>query len=142
MIAEYSRKWGRALAIWLLLMAVETVHGTVRTLWLAPWLGDLRARQVSVFSGSVLILGCTYVLSDWLAARHTGRLLLVGLLWVALTVAFEIALGRSLGYGWTRILAHYDVRRGGLMPVGLVAMLAAPWLAARVRGATFPPIGR
>jgi hypothetical protein len=90
----------------------------------------------------VLIFGCTYLLSGWLGARRLRTLLFVGLLWVGLTMAFEVALGRLLGYGWARILADYDLRRGGLMPIGLVAMLAAPWLAARLRGATFSPMGR
>jgi hypothetical protein len=37
-------------------MAAEIVHGIARTLWLAPVVGDFRARQIAVFSGSLLIL--------------------------------------------------------------------------------------
>ena len=35
----------RAAAVWLLLMAAEVVHGTVRTLWVAPHVGDFRATR-------------------------------------------------------------------------------------------------
>ena len=46
----------RALGIWLALVATESVHGVVRRLVLEPELGDVRSRQVSVFSGAVLIV--------------------------------------------------------------------------------------
>ena len=45
----------RAVGIWLTLVAVESVHGVIRRLFLEPQLGDLRARQVSVFTGAALI---------------------------------------------------------------------------------------
>jgi len=40
--------WLRALAIWLLLMTAEVIHGTLRTLFLAPRVGDFLARQIAV----------------------------------------------------------------------------------------------
>jgi hypothetical protein len=47
----------RAFAVWLVIMAVESAHGTLRELFVAPLIGDLRARQISVFTGSLLLLG-------------------------------------------------------------------------------------
>jgi hypothetical protein len=52
---------------------------------------------------------------------------------VLLTVCFEYTLGRLLGLTTERILADYDVARGGFMLFGLAFMLLAPALAARVR---------
>ena len=65
-------------------------------------------------------------------------MLLVGAAWVLLTISFEIVLGRMLmGLSWARIWSDYDVTRGGLMPLGLLVMLAAPfagtWLYRSVR---------
>ena len=50
----------RAFAIWLLLITAEVVHGIVRTLVLTPAVGDFRARQIGVFTGSLLILLITW----------------------------------------------------------------------------------
>jgi hypothetical protein len=47
----------RALLVWLVIIGVETVHGILRTLVLLPAVGDFRARQISVLTGSVLIFG-------------------------------------------------------------------------------------
>ena len=129
----------RAVAVWLLLMAAETVHGTLRTLLLAPSLGDLVARQVSVLTGSLLILLLAYLTSPWLRARTVRAQLLVGGLWLILTLLFELGLGRyGLGYSWERLAEDYDLARGRLLPLGLVVLVLAPWLAARLRARVRP----
>lgn len=124
----------RGAAIWLVIILVEFIHGTARKLLLEPYFGDFRARQVSVFTGAVIILLITFLCTHWLRAANTAELLGVGLLWLALTVAFEILLGRAVfGYSWERIGADYNLARGGLMPLGLLALTLAPWLASHWR---------
>ena len=109
----------RAFAVWLVLMAAEVLHGTVRSLFLVPVVGDFRSRQIGVFTGLLLILGLTYLFIRWLRAGTTARLLAVGLLWLVLTVLFEFSFGRLvLGLPWERITEDYDLSfsRGGLIP--------------------------
>ena len=125
--------WRRTLAIWALMMLVETAHGIARTLWLAPWVGDFRARQVAVVTGSALVLTIAWIFIGWLRPGSRGACLGIGAVWVALTLAFELGLGRLLGSPWSRLLADYNVARGGLMPLGLVAMAVAPVVAAGLR---------
>ena len=53
-----------------------------------------------------------------------------------MTLLFELSLGRFvLGYSWERILSDYNLPKGGLMGFGLLFLLFAPRLAARLRGA-------
>jgi len=86
-----------------------------------------------------LIFAVAYFFIRWITARTTLQLLGVKLLWVVLTVLFEIGLGRLvLGLPWERITEDYDVTRGGFMGVGLLFMAAAPWLAAWLRGSPVP----
>jgi hypothetical protein len=42
----------RAVAIWGVIILAEVVHGIARTLFLQPIVGDFRARQIAVFTGS------------------------------------------------------------------------------------------
>jgi hypothetical protein len=80
------------------------VHGILRTLLLVPMMGDFPARQISVFTGSLLIFGVTLLFIKWIAARTRLQLLIVGTIWVLLTILFEITLGRLvLGLSWDRI---------------------------------------
>jgi hypothetical protein len=121
--------------IWLVIMAAETVHGVVRGLFLVPRVGDLAARQIGVLVGSLIIIVGAYFCRRWLAARTTSQLLVVGLLWVTLTILFEIGLGYFvLGLPWERIAADFQPERGGFLAFGLLFMALAPWLADKLRG--------
>jgi hypothetical protein len=125
----------RAFAVWLVIILAESVHGTLRTLYLAPLVGDFRARQISFFTGMLLIFAVAFLFIRWVGAVTARSLLAVGLLWLVLTVLFEFGLGLFvLGYTWERMFEDYDLARGGLMGFGLLFMLLAPLLAARARG--------
>jgi hypothetical protein len=132
----------RAFAVWLALIAVETVHGILRAVLLVPLIGDLPARQVGVPIGSLLVFAVACLFIRWIAARTTLQLLGVGLLWVVLTVSFEVGLGRLvLDLPWDRITEDYDPTRGGFLGFGLLFMVVSPLLAAWVRGRK-PPLTR
>ena len=47
----------RAGAAWLLLIRAELLHGTLRELLLKPYVGDRRARQLALLTGSVIVVG-------------------------------------------------------------------------------------
>ena len=127
--------WRRAVLAWMLIMLLETVHGTLRELFLAPVVGDLHARQAGVVVGSALVFAVAWLTSRWLGARSRRALLRVGGLWVALTLVFEIALGCATGASWDRIFSDYNPLRGGFMILGLAFMFVSPLLAARLRRA-------
>jgi hypothetical protein len=123
----------KGILVWLGLMVAETIHGATRTLWLTPYMGDLPSRQVSFFTGMILILAIATLLIRWLHASN-AQLLRIGILWAVLTLAFEIGLGRLvLGYSWERILEDYNLFRGGLMSLGLVFLVFSPLIANRLR---------
>jgi hypothetical protein len=125
--------WRRALVVWLVVIAAETVHGILRQLFLAPIVGDLAARQIGVVVGSFIIFIIAFVSVRWLNARTLREQLGVGALWVVLTVVFELALGTLLGLTRERMLADYDLTAGGFMAFGLLFLLLSPVLAARAR---------
>jgi len=124
----------RSVAVWLCLMAAETVHGIVRTGYLAPAVGDFRARQIAVFTGSALIVGLSVMFIRALRPGTVAEALGIGVLWLVLTLTFELALGRyGLHASWARIAEDYNLRRGGLLPIGLLVLTMTPLLAARLR---------
>jgi hypothetical protein len=125
--------WWRATLTWMLIILAETLHGVLREIFIAPRLGDLKARQLGVLSGCVLIFLIAWLTARWMGARTQHAQLKVGALWILLTMAFEIALGRAAGLGWDRILADYNPARGGFMILGMIFMFFAPLLAARLR---------
>jgi len=122
----------RALLVWLLIIAAETAQGALRRLLYSPEM-EFAIRQLSVVAGALVIFAITWVCLRWMRIRTAGGALATGLLWVALTLAFEVVLGRGMGLGWDRIFADYDLLHGGLMPLGLLAMALTPWAARRLQ---------
>jgi hypothetical protein len=135
MIWESHAYWLRAVGLWFLLMAAETMQGLWRAKVLALWIGDEFARDVGVFIGSLIILLITFACIDWIPAHEARTLLRVGASWVVLTIGYELALGRlAFDRSWTEIASDFDFFHGRLLPLGLLFLLFSPLLAAWLRG--------
>lgn len=123
----------RAFIAWLLIALLESLQGAIRRTWIEPILGALTAARIGLAVGVVLVCVVAWTTLDWIGPPRPRQRFAIGLVWVALTVAFEIGLGRALGYSWSRIAADYDPRAGGVMPFGLFAMLVLPLVVDVVR---------
>jgi hypothetical protein len=125
----------RAFLVWLVIVFAESVHGTLRQLFLAPAVGDFTARRISFFTGMLLIFFITYLFIRWISAPSVKALFAVGAMWAVLMLAFEFGIGFFvLGYSGERMYEDYDVSRGGLMGFGTLFMGLAPYLATGLRG--------
>jgi hypothetical protein len=141
MMSENHTYWFRAIALWFLLMLAETLHALWRAKVLALWIGDAGARDVSVFTGSLVILLITWACIGWIPARSARTLLLVGFTWVVLTIAYELGLGRLFFHQtWTEIASDFDLLHGRLLPIGLLFLMFSPLLAALWRGRVACPV--
>jgi len=125
----------RAFAVWLVLIVAEILHGVARGIFLVPRVGEFRSSQIGVFTGSVIILAIALAFVRWIGASRTAGLLAVGVLWLVLTLAFEVGFGRfAVGASWERLAADYNVLEGGLLPFGMLVLLLSPLIAAKARG--------
>ncbi|MSV35818.1 MAG: hypothetical protein EXQ47_09505 [Bryobacterales bacterium] len=108
---------------WFALIAVETVHGVLRNLFLVPVVGDAHARQIGVVVGSALVLATAFAFIRWMRPASMRAALWIG------------ALGRS----WDQLLADYDLNGGGYLSFGMVLLGLAPWIAAKLRPGSDSP---
>jgi hypothetical protein len=107
----------------------------LRVRFLNRRVGDRRARQIGVLTGSAIILAIAWFAVPWMGASGVIQLLSVGFLWLVLMLAFDIAFGRLVfRASWERILADFDLRRGGWLGVGMLVLLTAPLLLAKLGG--------
>jgi hypothetical protein len=123
----------KAIGIWILLVFVAIANGTARQFLLAPHVSERTAHQISSVTGSALILLVSVASIPFLGATDTRRLLSIGLLWLALTVAFEFTFGRLAGHSWERLLDDYNLFEGRLWLLVLLTAFLAPLIAARIR---------
>jgi hypothetical protein len=123
--------WYRAVMVWMAFMLFETLHGVAREIFIAPQIGALEARQLGVPVGCAILFAVAWFAARWLGVTTRAQQLVVGGLWVVLTLAFEFMVGRAAGTSWTQLLADYNPVRGGLMVLGLAFMFVTPMLVAR-----------
>ena len=125
----------RALAVWGLLLVLAVLNGGVRDTWLSPVLGDTIGRAVSSVLLALLILLATWLTIRWIGPTTPGQAMTVGALWVGLTLAFEFGVGHyGFGTSWAELLADYDLLRGRIWILVLLATLVAPMLTFTRRG--------
>lgn len=124
----------RSLRIWIIIIAVEGVHGFLRSVLIVPELGDFTSRQLGVLSGSLINFLITLLLIHRVNAFTPRQYLEVGVFWVVLTILFEVSLGLITGLSLDRIAEDYRIWSRGLMPLGLLALALSPLAAAKMRG--------
>jgi hypothetical protein len=121
-----------AFLVWLLIAAAEVAQGILRVRYLNRHVGDHRARQIGVVTGSLLILLIAWLTRDWIGARTNAQQWTVGGLWLGLMLAFDLSFGRLVfHFSWSRIAADFDVRRGNFLGIGMLVILFSPLIVAR-----------
>jgi hypothetical protein len=125
---------GRALAIWLGILVLANINGAVREAWLIPTLGPTPGRALSTIVLSALVFLVTWVSIGWIAPPSPRDALLVGVLWLLLTLAFEFLVGHYVFHKpWAELTEDYHVLQGRIWPLVLVVVLFAPVWTGRLR---------
>ena len=68
----------RGVVVWVCIIIVEVLHGIARTTFLAPMVGDFRARQIAVLTGAVLVVLVATSLIGWLRPASAREAACVG----------------------------------------------------------------
>lgn len=117
----------RAFLTWLVLVIAAIVNGGVREKLIAPRLGSHVGHVISsvTLSSAILLVACFTI--EWIGPAHSGDAVLVGTAWLGLTVAFEFVAGHYVfKNSWQRLLADYNVFRGRVWILVLIATFTAP----------------
>ncbi|UCE90046.1 MAG: hypothetical protein JSW10_04285 [Pseudomonadota bacterium] len=128
-----ARALGIYTLLWFGLLAFAVLNGGVRDFVYGKGLDASTAHQISTLALCVVI-----VVYTWLAHRiwpiaSAALALVIGLLWMLLTVAFETWMILSvMEEDFTVVLQSYDLTRGQLWPLVLVCTGVAPWLVRRI----------
>ena len=124
----------RALAVWLLLLVLAILNGAFREAVLNPKLGPKTGHVGSTVMLSGLVLALTWLTIAWIGPATSRAALGIGLLWTGLTLAFEFGAGHWLFHKpMAELLYDYNVVRGRIWPLVLVATVLSPVLAGRWR---------
>ncbi|MCU0613436.1 MAG: hypothetical protein MUE60_16830 [Candidatus Eisenbacteria bacterium] len=129
----------KTVLLWIPMVGIAVLNGSVREMWYGPLLGDLRAHQVSTLVGLGLFAVYTWAVMRVWPPLTTRQAIGVGLTWLTLTVAFEFGFGRFVaGHSWSRLLHDYNLLAGRLWVCILLWIAIAPlvWSRRHRRGST------
>lgn len=112
---------------WIPMVFIAIANGAARDKGYGKYFAELRAHQISTLSGGLLFTIYTWALS-WRWPLESGReALIVGAIWLGLTVAFEVVFGRFVaGHPWQRLALDYNVRKGRVWVLLLLWLLVLP----------------
>ena len=125
---------GKYLIAWFVMLLVSVANGALRQFTFGKYLDEKNAHQISTVIG-ILLLGIVIRAFVRRYPPVSGRqALLIGLLWMALTIAFEFLFFHYVGgRSWTELLANYNLFEGRVWVAVLAWVAIAPYVFFRLK---------
>jgi hypothetical protein len=127
--------WIKISCICLMLASVETLHGIARTIFVVPKIGNKRAKQYSVISGTLLAFAVCYIMVPWLDINVEYQLVLVGLVLAVFMASFDIILARFVvKLKWKSIINDFNPAKGNYLIFGMISLIIIPYAVMKLKG--------
>ncbi len=125
----------KTIFIWLIMVLFAIINGTLREKLLAPIIGQNISLPLSGIFLSIVIILVVYFSIPFFGNNTSLIFALIGIGLVLMTLSFEFLFGHYfVGKSWETILQVFNVLKGDLFIVLLLASLLSPYYAARFRG--------
>ena len=120
--------------LWFPMVLIAIFNALLRESLYGPYMSELRAHQVSSLTAMVFFALYVWLVSGRWQIESGGQALIIGLMWVLMTVSFEFLFGHYvMGHPWSRLLADYNLLAGRTWSLVLLWTLILPYLAFRLR---------
>jgi len=122
MIARYT-------LVWLVLVIVAILNGTIRIMVYKDCLGDLRAHQLSTLTGIILFGLVIWGFTRLWKITSARQAWTIGLLWLGMTIVFEFIFGHYvMGNSWSKLFHDYNIFDGRVWILVLIWTTIAPYV--------------
>lgn len=119
--------------LWFPMLLIAIVNGALRDLWYKKYSGDLAAHQISTFTLILffgLFIGLVFLKFP---PSSSMQAILIGMVWLTMTLLFEFGFGRLRGNSWERLLQDYNIVKGRLWVFVPIFVMIAPYLFYRIK---------
>ena len=122
---------------WIGMVAIAILNGAIREKAYGPFMGELSAHQLSTFIIILLFGAYIWVLTGTYPIESPTQALIIGVMWLVMTVIFEFVFGHFvMGHPWSRLLQDYNLFKGRVWSLVLIWASVAPYLFYRIRSRT------
>ena len=119
---------------WIPMLFIAIANGAVREIWLVNYFRELRAHQVSSATGMVLLgIYIWVIIRNW-RPESAATAIVIGLIWLVMTVAFEFLFGLYVrNLSWNQLFHAYNLFAGQVWVLVLAWVTLAPYLFYRLQ---------
>jgi hypothetical protein len=115
------------------MLLIAIANGALRDLGYKKYAGELLAHQLSTITLIIFFsLYIGYVIHHY-PPYSSLQALMIGIFWVAMTLAFEFGFGRWRGNSWTKLLEDYDFLKGRIWVLIPLWVAIAPYVSYKLR---------
>jgi hypothetical protein len=120
--------WKYVLA-WFPMVLIAIVNGAIREGWYGKHVSELQAHQLSTVTGVLLFGVYIWVLLRLWRPESARQAMIIGMVWLAMTVAFEFLFGHYVAKRpWRDLFLDYNLFAGRVWLVVLAWVTLAPYL--------------
>jgi len=121
-------------ACWLGMMVIGILNGTIREYSYGQYMHELSAHQLSTLIALVLFGVYIWFLTGVCRIESAGQALIIGLIWLVMTVVFEFVFGHYImGHTWSRLFQDYNLVKGRVWSLVLFWTAVAPYIFHQIR---------
>lgn len=123
----------KSLLIWALIIPLAIMNGIMRDSLVSPLIGSKYALALSGIILCVLIFIISYFLITFLGQGSQKQYLIMGVVWVILTIIFETILSLAMGNSYPTIIKSYNILTGYLWLLDIIFIGITPILVAKIQ---------
>jgi hypothetical protein len=131
----------QSILAWLVILGLAVANGAFRDMVLIPELGKVKGLLWSGILLGLLVSLVAYTFVRLKQGITVLQSLLIGVLWLCLTLAFEFAFGRLVqGKSWDELLGAYTFKDGNLWSFVVLMTFLSPYLAVLAKAEEHGPL--
>ncbi len=120
--------------LWIPLVFIAVINGAIRDFTYTDSLGELTAHQLSTLTGIILFGIYIWAIGLKWKIESVRQAITIGLMWLALTVAFEFLFFHYVaGHPWSTLLEAYNIFKGKVWVLVLIFVTVAPYLSYQIQ---------
>jgi len=113
---------------------IGIINGVIRQLGYGKLVGELLAHQVSTVTGIILFGIYVWLLSLKWRIDSAGQAIVIGFIWLGLTIVFEFIFGHYvMKHPWSRLFHDYNILEGRMWLLILIWITIAPYVFFKLR---------
>ena len=123
---------------WIPMVFIAIGNGLFREKFFASRMTELQAHQASTISILILFSIYIWILLALVKPESAKQAMMIGLLWLGLTVIFEFLFGHYVaGHSWQKLFNDYNIFQGRVWIVVLLWITAGPYVIYKLQNHFF-----